>query len=53
MSDDELLMLRCMVEYIDEISGNDYVYAQTNAESVSIKDCQQWLAKEMKNSNER
>ena len=53
MSDDELLMLRCMVEYIDEISGNDYVYAQTNAESVSIKDCQQWLEKEMRHSNER
>ena len=46
MTNEELFMLRCMVEYIEKISGNDYVYAHTNSDSVSIEECRRWLESE-------
>jgi hypothetical protein len=46
MTNEELLMLRCMVEYIEKISGNDYVYAHTNTDSVSLEECRRWLESE-------
>jgi hypothetical protein len=46
MTNEELLMLRCMVEYIEKISSNDYVYAHTNSDSVSLEECRRWLESE-------
>ena len=46
MTNEELLMLRCMVEYIESISGNDYVYAHNNSDSVSLEECRRWLESE-------
>jgi hypothetical protein len=46
MTNEELLMLRCMVEYIEKISSNDYVYAHTNTDSVSLEECRRWLESE-------
>jgi hypothetical protein len=46
MTNEELLMLRCMVEYIEKISSNDYVYAHTTTDSVSLEECRRWLESE-------
>jgi len=46
MTNEELLMLRCMVEYIEKISSNNYVYAHTNTDSVSLEECRRWLESE-------
>lgn len=47
MTDEELTMLRCLVEYISETSGNDYVYAKTTDDAVSLEACKRWLYSEM------
>ncbi len=53
MTNEELTMLRCMVEYIEQISSNDYVYGKSHkihdemvCDSVSLESCQRWLGAE-------
>jgi hypothetical protein len=53
MTNEELTMLRCMVEYIEQISGNDYVYGKSSKihgetvyDSVSLESCRRWLESE-------
>ena len=53
MTNEELIMLRCMVEYIEQISSNDYVYGasseingKTVCDSVSLESCRRWLGAE-------
>lgn len=53
MTNEELIMLRCMVEYIEQISSNDYVYGksskihgETVCDSVSLESCRRWLGAE-------
>ena len=53
MTNEELVMLRCMVEYIEQISSNDYVYGksskihgETVCDSVSLESCHRWLGAE-------
>ena len=47
MTKEELLMLKCMVEYIEVISGNDYVYGSETPDMVSLEACRRWLESEM------
>ncbi len=54
MTNEELTMLRCMVEYIEQISSNDYVYGKSRkihdemvCDSVSLESCQRWLGAEL------
>jgi hypothetical protein len=53
MTNEELTMLRCMVEYIEQISGNENVYGksskihgETVCDSVSLEACRRWLESE-------
>lgn len=53
MTNEELTMLRCMIEYIEQISSNDYVYGKSHrihdemvCDSVSLEACQRWLGAE-------
>ena len=53
MTNEELTMLRCMVEYIEQISSNDYVYGKSRkihdemvCDSVSLESCRRWLGAE-------
>jgi len=53
MTNEELTMLRCMVEYIGQISGNVNVYGKAVSihgemvcDSVSLESCQRWLESE-------
>jgi hypothetical protein len=53
MTNEELTMLRCMVEYIEQISSNDHVYGksskihgETVCDSVSLESCRRWLESE-------
>ena len=53
MTNEELIMLRCMVEYIEQISSNDNVYGasseisgETVCDSVSLESCRRWLGAE-------
>ena len=53
MTNEELTMLRCMVEYIDQISGNVNVYGKSEkihgemvCDSVSLESCRRWLESE-------
>ncbi len=53
MTNEELTMLRCMIEYIEQISSNDYVYGTSRTihgemvcDSVSLESCQRWLGAE-------
>ena len=53
MTNEELIMLSCMVEYIEQISSNDYVYGksseingETVCDSVSLESCRRWLGAE-------
>ncbi len=46
MSEKELFMLKCMVEYIEQLSGNEGVYAHKSQGCVTLNACQEWLRDE-------
>ncbi len=46
MTEREVFMLKCLVEYVEQISGNDNVYAHKNQVCVPLGECRDWLLDE-------